>query len=314
MEVRNRVFWGDQVANTPDFGTRIDEYNGLMDLSVLWVNKPAFVVHSVVDRMLVQYSGERWDVRAGRQRINWGINTVWNPNDVFNAYNFLDFDYEERPGTDAVRVQHFFKNGSALDAAYQPGVKKDESVGALLYRFNRWKYDVQVIGGVFYTDLVVGGGFAGNIKDAGFKGEISYFHPYKNSADTSGVVVYSVMADRMFANGWYAGVAYLYNSQPTNSFAENGGIYNANLTAKSLYPFKHNVYAGITKLVSPIVTANLAVTYSPTYHALVFFPTFTWNAAQNLDLDATFQAFYGKVFDVYESQGSAFFIRGRWSF
>ena len=314
LEMRNRIFWGDQLRQTPDFGERTDTYNGLMDLSVLWVDKPAFVVHTVIDRMLLQYADERWDIRLGRQRINWGVNTVWNPNDIFNAYNFLDFDYEERPGTDAVRAQRFFTNSSSLEMAIAPGKTSKASIGALMYKFNRWKYDFQALGGVFNTDIVVGGGWAGNLKDAGFKGEVSYFHPYENATDTNGVVVYSLMTDRLFNESWYVSIAYLYNSNPTNSFAENGGIYAANLTAKSLYPFKHNVYLGVMKTISPIAYANLSMTYSPTYNAWVVFPTFTWNTAQNVDLDFTFQSFFADLSGVYESQGTAFFIRGRWSF
>lgn len=36
---------------------------------------------------------------------------AWNPNDWFNTYNYFDFDYEERPGTDAIRVRVYFKDG-----------------------------------------------------------------------------------------------------------------------------------------------------------------------------------------------------------
>ncbi|MCG8318265.1 MAG: hypothetical protein MI921_02070 [Cytophagales bacterium] len=42
----------------------------------------------------------------GKHRINWGKSYVWNPNDVFNAYSFFDFDYEERRGTDALLIKY----------------------------------------------------------------------------------------------------------------------------------------------------------------------------------------------------------------
>ena len=35
------------------------------------------------------------------------MNLVWNPNDLFNAFSFVDFDYEERPGSDALRIQKY---------------------------------------------------------------------------------------------------------------------------------------------------------------------------------------------------------------
>ena len=141
--------------------------------------KNQFVAHSVIDRMLIQYSDEKWDITIGRQRINWGINNIWNPNDIFNAYNFLDFDYEERPGNDAVRIQRNLKNSSALELAYKSGKNKDKHTAAFLYKLNKWKYDFQFLSGIYQTDYVLGGGWAGNIKEAGFKGEMSYFIPIK---------------------------------------------------------------------------------------------------------------------------------------
>jgi len=142
LEIRNRIFYGDQLKQMPGFGNSINRYNGLLNLSKLWVNEKTIVVHSVIDRVLLQYSGSKWDIKAGRQRINWGINTIWNPNDIFNAYNFLDFDYEERPGNDAIRIQHCFANNTTLEIAYKPGKYADENIAAILYKFNQKKYEL----------------------------------------------------------------------------------------------------------------------------------------------------------------------------
>jgi len=157
LEIRNRIFYGEQIAQIPEFGKIINQYPGYFNLSKLWVDDSNFVVQSVIDRMLLQYSTDKWDVKIGRQRINWGINNIWNPNDIFNAYNFLDFDYEERPGNDAIRIQHFFKYNSALEFAYKPGKEKDQTIAAVLYKFNKREYDIQFLAGVFNTDIVVGG-------------------------------------------------------------------------------------------------------------------------------------------------------------
>jgi hypothetical protein len=66
------------------------------------------VVFAFDDRSAyLDYTAGKWQFRVGRQRINWGVNLVWNPNDVFNSFSYFDFDYEERPGSDAVRVQYY---------------------------------------------------------------------------------------------------------------------------------------------------------------------------------------------------------------
>ena len=99
-----------------------------------------------IDRASAEYNGGKWDITLGRQRINWGINTVWTPNDIFNTFNYFDFDYEEeRPGSDAARVQYAFTPSSTIELAVSPGKPANQNIGAVMYRFNKWNYDFQGI-------------------------------------------------------------------------------------------------------------------------------------------------------------------------
>ncbi|MFV7235807.1 hypothetical protein [Flavobacterium sp. ZB4R12] len=314
LEIRNRIFYGEQIKQIPDFGKTINQYNGLLNLSHLWIDEKSFVAHSVIDRMLIQYGDEKWDIKIGRQRINWGINNIWNPNDIFNAYNFLDFDYEERPGNDAIRIQRNLNTNSVLELAYKPGKNKEEHTAAFLYKFNKWKYDFQFLGGVYQTDYVFGGGWAGNIKEAGFKGEMSYFIPRKNTLDTSETFSFSIMADQTFKNDWYISLASLYNSNPTNVFAGNESFYNSNLSAKLLFPFRYNFYATVMKTISPIASFNFSFIYSPEKNTLIVVPTYAWNVATNFDLDFTAQSFFAEQTNSYKNLITQIYIRGRWSF
>jgi hypothetical protein len=314
LEIRNRIFYGEQVKQIPEFGKIINQYNGFFDLSKLWVDEKSIVIHSVIDRVLIQYASEKWDIKIGRQRINWGVNTVWNPNDIYNAYNVLDFDYEERPGNDAIRLQRFFKRNSSVEFAVKPGKKKDETIATGLFKFNKSKYDIQILSGVYLSDIVVGCGWAGNIKDAGFKGEMSYFHPQKNTMDTTGSFSASVMVDRTFKNNWYGSLAFLYNSKPNNMMLGSSSIYGSTLSPKSLFPFEYNIYGGIIKTLTPITSINFSVIYSPENNTLIFLPTFAWNVATNFDLDFTVQSFNASQNDSYESLGNSIYIRVRWSF
>ena len=308
LELRNRIFFGTQVSETPGFAESIDYYPGFFDLSVLWVNKPSLVIHSVIDRLLIKYSVSKWDITVGRQRINWGMNNIWNPNDIFNAYNFLDFDYEERPGNDAVRIQYYPKLNSTLEFAWKPGKQSDEHIASMLYKFNKAKYDYQVLAGLYNTDLVIGGGWAGSIGNTGFKGEASYFHPYENLADTTGVLSASVMMDYTFKDGWYISGSVLFNSDPSGYFT-GASIYTTNLSAKSLFPFRYSFYTGVSKSMATVFTLNASVIYSPENNSLILFPAFAYNASENLDVDLTIQSFFSNDQGKYKSQGSAIYLR-----
>ena len=97
LELRNRVLFDEGRFNDDD---------GYFDLSHYFVNDSKFKIHSMIDRIWLKYQKEKIEISIGRQRVNWGINTIWNSNDLFNAYNFIDFDYIERPGSDVIRFQY----------------------------------------------------------------------------------------------------------------------------------------------------------------------------------------------------------------
>ena len=96
FEFRNRMMFGDIQTIQSD--------GGLVDMSFYIFNEKNFILHSMIDRLWIKYQKNKLEISLGRQRVNWGINTIWNSNDLFNAYNFIDFDYVERPGSDVLRV------------------------------------------------------------------------------------------------------------------------------------------------------------------------------------------------------------------
>ncbi|MBK7873229.1 MAG: hypothetical protein IPJ74_22445 [Saprospiraceae bacterium] len=145
-DVRSRIFFGDLVKANPDYARQIDNANNdYFDLSLVLLNKNSFVIHSMLDRLYLEYLDSKWEIRIGRQRINWGINTVWNPNDIFNAFSFTDFDYEERPGSDAIRVKRYLGFASSIEIAVKAFDTWDEATAAMMWKFNAKGYDFQYL-------------------------------------------------------------------------------------------------------------------------------------------------------------------------
>ena len=175
--------------------------------------------------------------RLGRQRINWGISPVWNPNDLFNAFNYLDFDYEERPGADAARFEYYTGSASSIEGAFKLAEDSDEHVGAAIYRFNTSGYDLQFLAGRFQEDWAAGGGWAGNIGEAGFKGEATVFVPSSDAPDTSDVTVSATAAiEYGFQNGWITTASYLLNSAGASDSRDAASFLLFEPTAKNLMP------------------------------------------------------------------------------
>ena len=135
-EFRNRLFWGEEVRLAPGFASLLRNDNEKANLQKAWINSKSLVLHTNVERLYFDYQDTELNVRIGRQRINWGLTTTWNPNDIFNVYNFLDFDYQERPGVDGGKFKYIFSNSFNAELAYAHTGKKDGDVAALKYGFN----------------------------------------------------------------------------------------------------------------------------------------------------------------------------------
>lgn len=164
--MRNRFIWGDTAKN-PVYSDYIGLDSGYIDLSKNWNDGDNTVGNSQLDRLYIDWNKGNWQLRGGRFRINWGMTTVWNPNDVFNSYSVYDFDYEERPGTDAVLVSKKLGFASNLDFVYSPNDDSELNSYALRHLFNTKGWDIQLIGGKAKIDNFVGAGIAGDIKGAG---------------------------------------------------------------------------------------------------------------------------------------------------
>ncbi|MCB0478550.1 MAG: hypothetical protein KDC84_10325 [Crocinitomicaceae bacterium] len=323
LQLRNRIQFGGSVNFVPGYGEATVQYDGIAPFEFLWISNDskgiildsvAFVFSTVIDRLYYDYSNDKFQIRLGRQRVNWGINTTWNPNDIFNSYNIYDFDYEERQGADAVRLKFFPNYMSSFDLAYKFTGRWADDVFALKYLFNKASYDFQFLAGKFKQDVAMGFGWAGSIKTVGFKGEMTYFQPYQ--FDTLGNLSASVSLDYSWAKGVYLMGTYLFNSTGSNhpinpTLAQVQTIPNA----KYLMPAKHNLMAMVSYQFSPIFFGALSTIYSFEINSFILFPSLTFSLKQNLDLDLIAQIYFQELpGDKFKNIGNGIFWRLKWSF
>ncbi len=312
--MRNRVFYGDQVVFTPNFAEMLELDNGLADLTFSWYRSNTVIAHTTFDRAYINWADSKREISLGRQRINWGMNLAWNANDLFNTYNFVDFDYEERPGNDAIRYQHYLQGGMAvLDAAIKPGKELNESVTALRYQFNTHAYDIQLLGGWYYSDYAIGLGWAGNLYTLGFKGESTLFIPREQ--DTVTVLSSSVSLDYSFDNGTYINASVLYNSNgiSKNTANINPLLFN-NITAKNLMPTRWSGFVQCMYNISPLVNSSLSVIYGSGIHLLFLMPSLAYSINTNWDISLVGQLYFLHNSLKYTNAGNSIFLRVKWSF
>jgi hypothetical protein len=253
-------------------------------------------------------------VRAGRQRINWGQSIIWNPNDLFNSYSFFDFDYIEKPGCDAIRIQYYPQTTTTMEFAINVDSGK-KITSALLYRFNLKNYDIQILGGIFKgNDIVIGTGWSGNIKNAAFRGEISYFSPYDRLFDTTGILVCSVGSDYTFSNSLSIRGEVLYNRLKSHSFQGFTDFYNSGLSAKNLSFSEYSMLLGISYPITPLLNTSVSAMYFPDIHGYFVGPEITCSLTDNIDFTLTGQTFGGEILNNKMEFYHLIFVRLKWNF
>ena len=307
LELRSRMIYGDNINISND--------TGIIDLSNFFVDKPKFKLHSMIDRMWFKYQKNKIEISIGRQRVNWGINTIWNSNDLFNAYNFIDFDYIERPGSDVIRFIYNGDNLSSLEFVYKPNLN-NLGVIAALYKINKIGYDFQFFGANYYDqDFALGGGWAGNIRNAGFKGEVSYFVT-KNPIPDDNSFSLSTSFDYSFKNGIYILGSYLFNSKGvSNSNIFNLSAINENvLSPKNLMPSKNSYMIQTSKPISPAINSSLTFLYGQGINFLYISPNISYDINSDFDLNFIGQLFYADVNGNFKSIMNGIYLQLRYSF
>ena len=289
-EVRTRMFHGDAVKTIPSYGNFIDVNNDFFDFSYT-EDFDQMVFHTMIDRLYMQWNDASWQLKVGRQRINWGVNLAWNPNDIFNAYSLYDFDYEERPGTDALRFQKFIGYAGGYEIAIKIADNWDEFTVAAMYKWNVKGYDLQALGGIMKNNLTAGVGWAGSIGWVGFKGESSYFYTLKKTDRNAWLT--SVSLDYSLPNSLYFNGSIFYNSYATqqdNVMSLNSG----NSDVRSLTPYKWNTFLQMSYTFHPLFSGSLLTLVSPGNSGLFINPIFTFSPLNNFDLDLIGQMFLNR--------------------
>jgi hypothetical protein len=306
-------FNGDTSQFIDQFGIDL----GFADLTDVWVA----ILYLNIDRAWIGFQTGNLNIIGGRQRINWGTNLIWNPNDWFNTFNFIDFDYEERPGTDALLLQYYLSEVSVAELAIKFGQDQEDRTFAALYKFNMLNFDIQLQAGVFGLDGAAGISWAGSILDGGFRGEIAYFHPVFDTGvnnlivnDTSGRVVAAISGDYTFENSLFLHLELLYNGFGTTGAIDSNERIRPDLNAKNLLPSRFGIFGEISFTFTSLLQATVASSMNPSDLSFYVAPSFTWSVFQNIDFFAIAQLFFGDENTLYGETSDLITVSARWNF
>jgi len=315
VEVRNRFLFGETVKYFPGYDELIGKDPGWADLSWNLVSDTSFILNTSIDRAYIDLNFGKFQATIGRQRINWGMNYVWNPNDIFNAYSFFDFDYVERPGSDAIRLQYYFTPSAHLELAGK--LNSDEKMSlAGLFRFSLGGFDYQILGGVMdEEEYVIGAGFSGYAGPVSLNAEIPYLEPKEDQPMLTSALIAGAGISYLTPFQLNIQAEYLYNQAAEqiniNTFAD---FYYRNLTIRDLSLAPHTFFANLSYPVTPLFNTGLAAMYFPKLRGFFAGPSLDLSLRDDLDLSFILQYFSVELQENQEQKATLGFLRLKWNF
>lgn len=302
LQERTRFIQGNSLKKFPGYAEMLGMDAGWIDLTFAdagsYNDEIGFAYASRLDRAYAEITAGNFVATIGRQRINWGQTFVWNPNDLFNSYSYFDVDYPERPGSDALRLQYYTGTTSILEIAAKTD-SANKVTAASYYRFNAGNYDIQILGGILEeADVVIGGGWSGNIGNMSFRGEASYFRDLKSFSDTSGNFMVSLGFDRTFGSSLWIQGEVLYSG-----FAKDQTIHSlmqmlgANMNIKRLGFTQWSLFGSVSYPFTPLINASLAGIYFPEWKGFYLGPSFEFSLSNSVSASLIMQAFSAELED-----------------
>ncbi len=183
----------------------------IVDLTWTPISEKNYTLTHFIDRLYFKQGFDFGEVVIGRQRISWGTGRIWNPTDLFNPINPTTFYKIEKDGADAVSAKLYLGSFTDLSIVFNPQGKIKNSNYGFRFRTNFSEYDVSVIGGFFDRNYVVGLDFAGNLFDAGIRGEGIYSIDDENQNNNFLKCILGI--DYQFTPELYALLEYHYNGE-----------------------------------------------------------------------------------------------------
>jgi hypothetical protein len=310
--LRNRLITGDSVP-TPGFSRLTTDDGGFWDLSWNWADGKRTLGNSTLDRLYLNGHLAGWALRAGRHRINWGMTTLWNPNDLFNVYTIFDFDYPERPGTDGLLLSRAHGIANLWELAWGFGHSNDSRLAGR-YLFNKWGYDIQLLAGHQQDEWVTGMGFSGSIVDTALRGEVSHFNRLETTGGLPPTTVATLEAMHHFSARLSPSLQadVLYHSRP-----QSGAVairLNQRLDARSMAFSRWSGYLNLDMELTPLNRLTCAIgSYDD--GSRYFSVGDTLSLANNLDMLLLWQRFGGHSGSLFgDTRSNLLFARIRWNY
>jgi len=280
----------------------------IINLKWLIKDDKNFALLNFIDRFYLRTNFSWGRITVGRQRISWGVGRIWNPTDLFNPINPTSFFKEEKDGADAISARVYLGNFSDLNLVFNsPGNSLKNNFG-FRFRTNLNGYDFSLISGRFDNHYIIGGDFAGNLKDAGIRGEGIYVINNQRSS----FFKYILGIDYQFNSKLYGLLEYHFNGEGEKETSR----YNFSRLINGEIINMGRIYlaASISYEVTPLLTFTFLNINNLEDSSGFIYLSGNYSLTENNYLNAGVQLFYGKIFSEYWYYPNSLFLQWEYYF
>ncbi len=262
-----------------------------------------------IDRLSFRQAFDWGNITIGRQRIAWGSGRVWNPTDLFNPINPANYSKSEKDGADAVLLNYYFGDFTNLEVVYNPLKDKEGNAGCR-FRTNFNEFDVAAVGGYFDKRIIGGLDFAGNLFNAGVRGE-GIISVNKNDASDK-YIKFILGADNQFTPEFYAMIEYHYNGEgKTNKiYYELLRLLNGQILNLS----RNYIVVSASYIFSPLVTLSVTDNINLNDGSGFIGMISAYSAGDNFYLNIGAQLTYGSEYTEYWYYPNSLYLQGEYYF
>lgn len=282
----------------------------IIDMNWNIVEENNFMLSHFIDRLSFRQEFNVGNIEIGRQRIAWGSGRIWNPTDLFNPINPANFSKIEKDGADAISSMIYMGNFTDLNLVFNPNKKIGKSNYGFRFRTNYNQYDLAVIGGYFDERPVAGLDIAGNLFDAGVRGEGIISFKSENSQDT--YLRFILGIDYQFTPELYSLIEYQYNGEGKTDEHQyelfrlvEGEILNLN---------KNYLASSINYKITPLLISNIINITNLNDGSGYFGISFNYSVTADIYVIFGSQIAFGGDFDEYSYYPDAFYFQGEFYF
>lgn len=297
VDYDNEIHAGN-LTGLPDFQIVRDRQGAAwLDLQHALVNRSNLYWDTSLYRGYVSLHNDSAALTVGRQRIGWGTARFWSPMDMFNPISPLQIESEERQGVDAAVLEFGSPGALRWNAVYAPQDGFRHSTSALRLSRTFHNYDFDVAAARFGQDWTTGFDFAGQVRGAGVRGELTYRwrHPIPGSIpiSTRDALRLVIGSDYALANGLYLAGEYFYNQGqpdlPQNRPLDPNVLLRFSNEILTLH--RHFISGGGSYPLTPLWKLETYVVGDLEGRSAVVLPRLSHNLTANTDLNFGAQLF-----------------------